>query len=491
MTRINKYKYTNSNKRYYTLDYFYKTKFNSKVFKISLNGGFSCPNRDGKVGYGGCIYCSKLGSGDFAGDMAKPLEEQFEDVKRVLLKKWPQGKYIGYFQANTNTYADVEVLKDKYERILKLDKVVGLNIATRPDSISLECYDYLEDLAKRTYLTVELGLQTIHEKTAKLINRCHDLDCFKDCVLELRKRKINVVVHIINGLPYETKEMMLETIRYLNKLDIQGIKIHMLHILKDTALEKLYERERFQILSRDEYVNIVCEQIEELREDIVIHRITGDPNSDDLVEPTWLVKKFGVLNEIDKELERRNTYQGYRKTILNYVRNLIDCYIKEKDIVVDATIGNGNDTLYLGQTVTQGKVFGFDIQEEAINKTKQLLDDNSINNYELFRESHDKIDDVLKDYQGKISLVLFNLGYLPGGNKEITTNYKTTIRAIEKSRMLIHKRGMVLVVVYPGHSAGKKESLEIHNYIKKNSISYKEYHNTDNPDAPYLLEIKK
>ena len=487
----NNFKYTNSNKRYYTLDYFYKKKFNSKVFKVSLNAGFSCPNKDGKVGYGGCIYCSKLGSGDFAGDVCAPLEEQFKSIRDIILKKWPNSKYIGYFQANTNTYADVKILKEKYEKVLSFDNVIGLNIATRPDSINQDCYEYLEELSTKTYLTIELGLQTIHESTSKLINRCHDLDCFVSCVKELRKRNINVVVHIINGLPYETKEMMLETISFLNKLDIQGIKIHMLHILKDTALANLYEKEKFHVLSREEYVDIVCAQIELLREDIVINRITGDPNSDDLIEPTWLVKKFGVLNEIDKELERRNTYQGYRKTILNYVHNLVDSYIKPNDIVVDATIGNGNDTLYLSKVVSKGKLFGFDIQEEAINNTKTLLENNNCNNYELFLHSHSQMTDCLSSYLSKVSLVLFNLGYLPNGNKNITTNYETTILAIEEAFKLIHKMGMILVVIYPGHDNGKLESIKIHEYLNKNNINYVEYHNTDNEIAPYLLEIKK
>lgn len=489
--KVNKFKYTNSNKRYYTLDYFYKNKFDSKVFKISLNAGFSCPNKDGKIGYGGCIYCSKLGSGDFAGNVLKPLNEQFKEVKAVMLKKWPKAKYIGYFQANTNTYADVDVLKEKYEEVLSFENVIGLNIATRPDSISDECYNYLEELNKKTYLTIELGLQTIHEKTAKLINRCHDLECFVKCVNELRKRKINVVVHIINGLPYETKEMMLETISFLNKLDIQGIKIHMLHILKDTALATLYKKEKFHILSKEEYVDIVCDQIEILREDIVINRITGDPNSNDLIEPSWLIKKFGVLNEIDKELERRNTYQGYRKSILNYVHNLIDSYIKKNDIVIDATIGNGNDTLYLSKVVESGKVFGFDIQKEALVNTKKLLDDNNRFNYELFLESHGNMTKFLSNYLGKISLVLFNLGYLPNGNKNITTNYDTTIKAIEESFKLIHEMGMILVVIYPGHTNGYLESIKIHEYLNNNNINYIEYHNTDNKIAPYLIEIKK
>lgn len=306
----NPFQYTDNNKRYHTLDYFYKNKFGKKVCKISLNAGFTCPNKDGTKGYGGCIYCSKLGSGDFAGNKEKDLITQFNEVKEIMKKKWPDALYIGYFQANTNTYAKTEVLKQKYEPILELENVIGLNIATRPDAITEDCLDYLEELSTRTYLTVELGLQTIHEKTTKLINRGHDLECFTNMVKELRKRNINVVVHIINGLPYETKEMMIETVEYLNKLDIQGIKIHMLHIIKDTRLANLYNQEKFHILTKEEYIDIVIEQLERLRPEIIINRITGDPVKEDLIEPTWLLKKFCVLNDIDKEMVKRNSYQG-------------------------------------------------------------------------------------------------------------------------------------------------------------------------------------
>ena len=312
------FKYSYNNKRYHTLDYFYKNKFNSKVFKISLNAGFTCPNIDGTKGYGGCIYCSNLGSGEFAGDKDKDLVTQFNDVKKIMENKWPNGKYIGYFQAHTNTYAPVNILKQKYETILALDNVIGLSIATRPDSITEECMDYLEELSKRTYLTIELGLQTIHEETSNFINRCHSLECFLSCVKELRKRNINVVVHIINGLPYETKDMMIETVKFLNDLDIQGIKIHMLSILKNTKLEKIYNERPFHILTKEEYVDIVCDELEYLREDIVINRITGDPKVEDLIEPNWLVKKFTVLNEIDKEMKRRDSYQGIKTRSANF-----------------------------------------------------------------------------------------------------------------------------------------------------------------------------
>ena len=306
------FKYTNSNKRYHTLDYFYKNKFHQKIAKISLNAGFTCPNKDGTKGVGGCIYCSKLGSGDYAGTPNKSITEQFYDVKKIMDKKWPDTKYIAYFQANTNTYAPINILKEKYEEALNLPNVVGLNIATRADSITEECLDYLEELNKRTFLNIELGLQSIHKKTNILINRGETLEEFENMVKKLRKRNINVIVHIINGLPYETKEDMLETVKYLNNLDIQGIKIHMLHIIKDTKLEELYNKEHFHILTKEEYTNIVCDQLELLKPEMVINRITGDPNPNDLIEPKWLIKKFTVLNEIDKELARRDSYQGKR-----------------------------------------------------------------------------------------------------------------------------------------------------------------------------------
>ena len=303
------FKYSDSNKRYHTLDYFYRNKFGCKVFKVSLNAGFSCPNIDGTVGTHGCIYCSPFGSGEFAGNVCDDLIKQFNTIKCVMNNKW-SGKYIGYFQARTNTYAPVSILKEKFESILSIDDVVGLSIATRPDCVSDECLDYLTDLNKRTFLTVELGLQSIHESTNKLINRCHTLDCFVDCVNRLRSRNINVVVHIINGLPYETRDMMIDTVKFINNLDIQGVKIHMLHIVKNTDLARMYDTNPFHVLTRSEYVNIVCDQLELLRPEIVINRITGDPKKDDLIEPSWLLKKFCVLNEIDKELVRRDSYQG-------------------------------------------------------------------------------------------------------------------------------------------------------------------------------------
>ncbi len=310
---MNIFKYSDSNKRYYTLDYYYKHKYGCKIAKVSLNIGLTCPNKDGTKGFGGCTYCSKLGSGDFAGKPNKSVKEQFEEVKNIMIKKWPNCKFIAYFQANTNTYGPLDFLKKNWEEALTIPNVVGINISTRPDSITEECYDYLEKLNKKTDLVVELGLQTTNQKTANIINRCSTLEEFEKAIKELNKRNIKILVHIINGLPNETKEDMLNTIRYINKFDIWGIKIHMLHILKDTIMANSYEKEPFHILSRSEYVDIVCDQLEILKEDIVINRITGDPKIDDLIEPSWLTKKFCVLNEIDKELVRRNTYQGIKK----------------------------------------------------------------------------------------------------------------------------------------------------------------------------------
>lgn len=311
---MNKFPYSNTNKRYHTLDYFYKQKFKEKVCKISLNAGFTCPNIDGKLSKNGCIYCSKSGSGEYGGNPKEDLVKQFNEIKKIMDRKWPNSKYIGYFQARTNTYAPVNILKEKYETILNLDNVVGLSIATRPDCITDECLDYLEDLNKRTFLTIELGLQTIHEKTSKIINRCHDLKCFEETLKKLKERHIFTVVHIINGLPGETKEMMIDTVKYLNKLNIDGIKIHMLSILKDTPLEKYYKIKPFHVLTKKEYIDIVIRQLEYLNPKIVIQRLTGDPMKEELIAPLWTTKKIDVLNSIDKEMVKRNTYQGIKSS---------------------------------------------------------------------------------------------------------------------------------------------------------------------------------
>lgn len=303
--------YINEQHRYYTLDYYYRNKYNSKVFKVALNGNFTCPNRDGTISYNGCIFCSEKGSGDFAGDKELPLEEQFKQIKEILLKKWPNSKYIPYFQANTNTYGPLEKIKKLFNEAIELDKdIVAIAIATRPDCINDEILQYLNELNKIKPVTIELGLQTIHNDTAKIINRGYELSVFDDCVKRLNKFNIDVIVHIINGLPNETKEMMLDTVRYLNTLNIQGIKIHSLFILKNTKLAEMYFNNEFNMLSMDEYIDITVEQLAIIRDNIVIHRINGDAPKDLLIEPQWSLKKLVVMNEIDKEMKKRNYYQG-------------------------------------------------------------------------------------------------------------------------------------------------------------------------------------
>lgn len=292
----------NDEKHFNTLSNYYKTKYGKKVFKISLNGNFKCP-------HSGCIFCN--GSGDYAGDKNKSLKEQFNDIKDMMEKKWNDAYYIVYFQANTNTFAPVSELKEKYEEALSLsDKIIGISIATRCDSITDECLDYLIELNKRTFVQIELGLQTIHEKTSTLINRGHTLEQFNECIKRLKKANLSIVVHIINGLPYESEEMMIETAKYVGKLGVDGIKIHMLYVMKNTKLLDMYNKEKFHILTRDEYVKIVSTQLEYLPLSMVIHRLTGDSAKDLLVEPLWSLKKFVVLNEIDKYMRKNKIYQG-------------------------------------------------------------------------------------------------------------------------------------------------------------------------------------
>lgn len=310
------FKYSDTNKRYHTQSYYLKHRFGCKVIKISLNGGFTCPNIDGTKGRGGCTYCSASGSGDFGGDPSKPLREQFAAVRGTLMRKWSSAKYIPYFQANTNTYAPLEKLRTLYEEALSFDDVVGLAISTRPDCISEDTAEYLGELSKRTYLTVELGLQTCHDDTAALINRCHTYEDFLRGYELLQKYNVNVCVHIINGLPYETHHMMLETVQRLAGLDIHSIKIHLLHIIKGTKMAQLYESGAFDAMTFEDYVNTVCDQLELLPPEVIIQRVTGDGDRDTLLAPRWSLDKKRVMNGIDMELARRDTFQGAKYTPL-------------------------------------------------------------------------------------------------------------------------------------------------------------------------------
>lgn len=298
------------NKRYYTWNAHLRRMFGCKVFKVALNAGFTCPNIDGTKGFGGCTYCSDTGSGDFAGNPADSVIRQFTAIKERMHQKWKQAKYIPYFQAHTNTYAPLSRLKSVYEPVLAQENVVGLSIATRADALADDVVDYLEQLHKRTYLIVELGLQSIYDETGQRINRCHTYADFLNGYRALTKRGIHVCVHLINGLPGETHEMMVESARAVGLLRPHCVKLHLLHILRNTKMAMDYQAGLVDVLSLEEYVDIIADQLEVLPRETVIQRLTGDGGRDSLLAPLWSLKKFVVLNEIDKEMNRRNSFQG-------------------------------------------------------------------------------------------------------------------------------------------------------------------------------------
>lgn len=297
-------------KRYNTWNGHLRTKFGKKVMKIALNGGFTCPNIDGKKGYGGCTYCSSSGSGDFAGDPAHSILTQFEEVKSRMLKKWHEGLYMPYFQAHTNTYAPAPVLRERFEPVLKKDGVVGISIATRADCLENDVLEYLSELNGRTYLIVELGLQSIFDSTGERINRCHTYAEFLEGYNKLADRGINVCIHLINGLPGEDKDMMLESAKTVAALRPHCLKLHLLHVIRGTRMEQELLEGRVGLMSLEDYVDIIVRQLEVIHPRTVIQRLTGDGARADLVGPMWSLKKFEVLNAIDRELEKRDTYQG-------------------------------------------------------------------------------------------------------------------------------------------------------------------------------------
>ena len=297
-------------KRYHSLNYFLRNKFNEKVFKISLDGGFSCPNRDGTISKGGCLFCSESGSGDYAGNRVLSIGKQFCDIKEMMNKKWKEGKYIAYFQAFTNTYAPVDELRKKYKEAIKQEGVVALAIATRPDCLGEDVLDLLEEINKDVYVWVELGLQTVSDETARKINRGYKLDVYEDAIYRLKKRNIDFVTHCIFGLPGETKDDMLNTVKYISKTGSKGIKFHLLHLMKNTPMVKLYERGELEFLSQDDYIDLICKGISMIPEEMVVHRLTGDAPRDLLIGPMWSLKKWEVLNAIDKALVDNEIYQG-------------------------------------------------------------------------------------------------------------------------------------------------------------------------------------
>ncbi len=302
-------KYWNE-KRYYSLDYYIKETFGEKLYKIALDGGMTCPNRDGKLGHKGCIFCSEGGSGDFAGDRNVSIKEQLNAGKSLVQNKHTGSSYIAYFQAYTNTYASVSYLKNVFMEAIEEPDVKVLSIATRPDCLPPEILDLLYHLNKIKPVWIELGLQTIHKESSNFIRRGYDLDVFQKAVYDLSKLGITIIVHTILCLPGETTDMMIQTIRYLNSLPIQGIKLQLLHVLKNTDLSVYYAHSHFYLPTLEEYLTLLGKLIANLRPDIVIHRITGDGPKPLLIAPLWTSNKRFVLNSIQKYLKHADIWQG-------------------------------------------------------------------------------------------------------------------------------------------------------------------------------------
>ena len=310
----NPFLYSDTNKRYYTYDYYLRHHFGAKCAKLPLDAGFTCPNIDGRCGRGGCIYCSDRGSGDFAAESILPIAEQIRIQKESFSKKWDVSRCIAYFQAHTNTYAPLERIKACYEEALAQEGIVGINVATRADCLEPDVVEYLAELAERTTLTVELGLQSSNDETAKRINRGHDFEAFCKGVETLRRAsdKIGIGVHVILGLPGENDEVMLQTVRDVAALSPDMVKLHLLHVLRGTALARLYERGEYEPLERERYIRLVADSLELLPPTTVIGRLTGDGKADDLLAPLWSQRKTTVINDVDKLLYERNSYQGIK-----------------------------------------------------------------------------------------------------------------------------------------------------------------------------------
>ncbi len=301
-----------SNKRYHSWNYALRQEFGQKIFKVPIDGGFDCPNRDGTVAHGGCTFCSVSGSGDMIVAPEDPIPVQFQKEIQMMHKKWPGvEQYIVYFQNFTNTHAPLAVIKERFEQVVHLPGVVGLSIGTRPDCLPDEVVDYLAELNERLYVWVELGLQTTFESTSRLINRAHDYETYVASVAKLRKHQIRVCTHLINGLPGETTAMMEENVRRtLLDSDIQGIKLHLLHLMRNTRMLRDYHEGRLQLMTQADYTTVVCNQLEMIPSEIIIHRLTGDAPREALVGPMWSLQKWEVLNAIDQELKRRDSFQG-------------------------------------------------------------------------------------------------------------------------------------------------------------------------------------
>lgn len=299
---------------YNSLNEYFKNKYGKKVYKLSINGGMTCPNRDGTLGKDGCIFCSKGGSGEFASSSHLSIKEQLEQAKNKVRNKTKDNAYITYFQPFTNTYADIDYLRKIFHEAIEPEYIVGLSVATRPDCLEDDKIELLGEINRIKPVSVELGLQTIHEKTAEYIRRGYSLDVYKKAVEKLHKFGIEVVTHVIIGLPYESTQMMIETVRYVGKVT-DGIKLQLLHVIEGTNLAEEYGKGKFEVLSLEKYTEIICKCIEILPQNIIVHRITGDGDKRSLIAPLWSADKKRVLNYINNELKLRNIVQGSKNEI--------------------------------------------------------------------------------------------------------------------------------------------------------------------------------
>ena len=527
MKNKNNFIYSNNNKRYHAYDYYLNQKYGGKTAKIALNAGFSCPHINKNNGRG-CIYCGEKYHNKI-NNLLSPddIINQFNEKKAALSKKWKNTKYTAYFQAGSNTFAPVNELKKVYESVLDIENLAGIDIATRPDCINREIAEYLSELNSKTDVTVELGLQTCHDKTAQFINRGYKLEVFEEAYKILADYKIPVSVHIINSLPGENFEMMIETAKYIANLKPLplGVKIHMLYVEPETELYNIYISGEIKLLSKDEYIDIVISQLEYLPPQIVIMRLTGDPeitaNCASTI-PEWVQKKFGVLNDIDKLMEKRGTYQGrlsgykylnencgnntvngetedknptYLTNILSMAKRLLDVSIKENGVYADFTMGKGNDTLYIKKACPSGKIYAFDIQKEAVEITRKRLEhENCLDeNVYLIHDSHANFRKYIPE-QTELDGAIFNLGYLPGGDKSVTTQTDSTLACLKGALEILKVNGVIVVSVYPGHDEGTKEGEKILEFAENLDRQQFDclYHRLINiPEAPFIIAFQK
>ena len=525
MNYQNNFIYSDSEKRYHAYDYYLTKKYGAKTAKIALDAGFACPHiiQTGR----GCVYCGENSrSGKNILLTPEEIIKQFHEKKAALSKKWPRAKYIAYFQAGTNTFAPLEELKKIYESVLEIPDLAGIDIATRPDCITREIAEYLGALNLKTDVTIELGLQTCHAKTAELINRGYKPEAFEAAYKLIAGYKIPAALHIINGLPGETPDMMLETVKYIANLNPlpAGVKIHMLYIEPGTELYDLYNAGGLKLLTKEEYTDITASQLEYLPPQIAIMRLTGDPDAALApVVPAWAQKKFAVLNGINKLLEQRGTYQGSRikkqappeakkraeaslTNILSAAKRLLDVAIEQNQdrdsprggVYADFTMGNGNDVLYIKKKRPASKIYAFDIQKEALEATKnRLLNENCFDeNIYLIHDSHANFKKYIPEQTQLDGLdgAVFNLGYLPGGDKSITTRSESTLACLEGALGILKPGGVITVCVYPGHGEGAREGekiLELAAGLDKKQYDCL-YHRLINvPEAPYIIAFQK